>query len=243
MDDFENSEYNTLLDYFVAKENAEGLIGRDRRYEFFSHPKNVFESIITSIEGLKVFPWFNVNRDVVYAEPLREISFDGEENEEEAIDKIAETKKLREEQKRQYEENLRVNRETLPFSFVYDNLLRYSVLINKSFAKHFPNNGFATDLNGYEHPVLKFFKNYIYDLLVSIMLPEENIGNFKYVSSSRVAIQRLYTFDTHDDFSKLLNVYYKAKQSYVGEYIPDTFLNTWVQKFGIGHHISRDGRN
>lgn len=238
LDDFEKSEYNALLDYFVAKENAEGLIGRDSHYEFFFHPKNVFESIITSIEGLKVFPWFNVDRDVVYAEPLREISFDGEVNEEEAIDKIAETKKMREERKRQYEEKLRVDREMLPFSFVYDNLLRYSVLINKSFAKYFPNTGFATDLNGYEHPVLRFFKNYFYDLLFSIMLPEENIGNFKYVSSSRVAIQRLYTFDTHDDFSKLLNVYYKAKQSYVGEYIPDTFLNTWVQKFGIGHHIS-----
>lgn len=238
LDDFENSEYNTLLDYFVAKENAEGLIGRDRHYEFFFHPKNVFESIITSIEGFKVFPWFNVDRDVKYAEPLREISFDGEENEEEAIDKIEETKKQREEEKRQYEENLRVNREMLPFSFVYDNLLRYSVLIDKSLAKYFPNTGFVTDLDGYEHPVLKFFNNYFYDLLVSIMLPEENIGNFKYVSSSRVAIQRLYTFDTHDDFGKLLNVYYKAKQSYVGEYIPDTFLNTWVQKFGIGHHIS-----
>lgn len=70
-----------------------------------------------------------------------------------------------------------------------------------------------------------------------------------YVSSGRVEMNRVYKLDGQDDFSKLLKEYLEAKylfernkDSHKGftnkQYVPDSFMNKWVQELELGHSIS-----
>jgi AAA15 family ATPase/GTPase len=77
-------------------------------------------------------------------------------------------------------------------------------------------------------------------------------GNMAYVSSSRASVNRLYTLDNKDDFSALLQNYFEKKRLFLDDnsrsthwstntdYIPDSFMNRWVEKFMIGKSISLD---
>lgn len=234
LDDFEKSQFETLLDYFVAKENNESFSTdpTEKRYFLWSqvdptwHSNNIFFKIIDSISHYIVNPWWNMDNPKSFTS-VRKISLDKTESEIDKFDKDRE---------KQYEEKLANNRKILPFSFVYETLLRHSIYLDEQFASSFPDN--AAHFYGEEHPCRKLFRDYIYDLLVSIMLPEGEFDSLRYVTSSRVTIHRLYTFDSNDEFGKLLDNYYKAKRNYKGHYKPDTFLNTWIQRFDIGHHIS-----
>lgn len=82
-------------------------------------------------------------------------------------------------------------------------------------------------------------------------LVQENIcpdwcGNMSYVNSSRASVKRLYTLETKDDFSQLLQNYFEKKRVYLDdakshqsrEYVADSFMNRWIEKFGIGKSIS-----
>ena len=73
-------------------------------------------------------------------------------------------------------------------------------------------------------------------------------GNMSYVSSSRANVDRLYTLDGKDDFSILLQNYFEKKRLYLDyqknnnnidkrDYEIDSFMNRWVEKFGIGKAI------
>lgn len=74
----------------------------------------------------------------------------------------------------------------------------------------------------------------------------------KYVNSSSVAINRLYSVDDTDKIGKCLNLYLKGNQqiieynnhlSYKGlkKYIPGLFMNKWISKLGIGDYIEIKG--
>ena len=77
-------------------------------------------------------------------------------------------------------------------------------------------------------------------------------GNMSYVSSSRASVNRLYTLDSKDDFSQLLQNYFEKKRLFLNnknksshgpantEYEPDCFMNRWVEKFEIGKKITLD---
>ena len=63
-----------------------------------------------------------------------------------------------------------------------------------------------------------------------------------YVSSSIINIKRIYPMESEDDFTGLLKRYMKAKRNIAkdSDYLPDTFLNDWIRRYGIGSHISID---
>ena len=74
------------------------------------------------------------------------------------------------------------------------------------------------------------------------------VGNINFVSSSRVDIRRIYDIQNDTDFAKLLRNYFEYgriyrnyQQNYYGvdkrNYEPDSFMNKWVKKFGIGEEI------
>lgn len=77
-------------------------------------------------------------------------------------------------------------------------------------------------------------------------------GNMSYVSSSRASVNRLYTLDSKEDFSTLLQNYFEKKRLFLDnnnrskhwptntDYIPDSFMNSWIEKFEIGKSISLD---
>lgn len=77
-------------------------------------------------------------------------------------------------------------------------------------------------------------------------------GNMSYISSSRASVNRLYTLDRKDDFSTLLQNYFEKKRMFLDNnsksahwpintnYIPDSFMNSWIEKFKIGKSITLD---
>lgn len=74
-------------------------------------------------------------------------------------------------------------------------------------------------------------------------------GNMSYVSSARANVSRLYTLDNNNDFSILLQNYFEKKRifldyqqnnNHIGmrDYTVDSFMNKWIEVFGIGKAIS-----
>lgn len=78
--------------------------------------------------------------------------------------------------------------------------------------------------------------------LISEILTPEWIENVSYISSSRVNVQRLYTLDNQEDFTKLINRYFGAraifdKQKDTNKYVVGTFVKDWCKKLGIGNNL------
>lgn len=88
--------------------------------------------------------------------------------------------------------------------------------------------------------------------VVNEAITPEWAGNMSYISSSRASVHRLYTLEGNDDFSQLLQNYFEKKRLFVKnqkeasycsanrEYTPDSFMNRWVDRFGIGKSITLD---
>lgn len=84
------------------------------------------------------------------------------------------------------------------------------------------------------------FKKYVIQKLQKALIPSW-IGNLSYVGSSRIEVRRLYTLDSKTDFSALLNRYFNTRRDFIDMkvyenetgYKPDTFMNKWLNKFGI----------
>ncbi|MCR5068309.1 MAG: AAA family ATPase [Prevotella sp.] len=88
--------------------------------------------------------------------------------------------------------------------------------------------------------------------VVTEALTPEWGGNMSYVSSSRASVNRLYTLDSKDDFSTLLHNYFEKRRLFLDDnrrsilwptntdYVPDSFMNSWIKKFKIGDSISLD---
>lgn len=90
----------------------------------------------------------------------------------------------------------------------------------------------------YSHSLHKMFRLFVKDLMLEI-LTYEDFENMSYVSSSRAEVKRLYALENQDDFTNLLKQYFNNKRKKVNsEYEPNTFINNWIQEFGIGNSIS-----
>ena len=127
---------------------------------------------------------------------------------------------------------------TLTFDLMYEALaflsMRYvpndSVYYNEPTIVR--NMGFSSRT---EHIFLHFVKAAIEEIVVDAT-PEA----LQYVSSSIINVQRLYPVEADNEFTELLKRYLKAKRNMPQDtdYIPDTFMNRWVEKFRIGKRIS-----
>ncbi len=93
----------------------------------------------------------------------------------------------------------------------------------------------------------KLFIKFAEALIQETVYPDWG-GNMSYVSSSRANVDRLYTLDGKDDFSILLQNYFEKKRLYLEyqknkynigkrDYEIDSFMNSWIEKFGIGKAI------
>ena len=101
------------------------------------------------------------------------------------------------------------------------------------------------------HIVYKLLTKFAEAVVMEAITPEWG-GNMSYVSSSRASVNRLYTLDSKDDFSTLLQNYFERKRLFLDnnsksaywpantDYIPDSFMNRWAEKFKIGKSISLD---
>lgn len=104
----------------------------------------------------------------------------------------------------------------------------------------------SDEKNRYHHFMMNhLFNTFLNDLLIEVLTPEWS-DNMEYASSSRAKIQRLYTLEADDDFTRLLKNYFVQKREFENEtnsrhkdseYKPDSFLNKWISKIGIGSEI------
>ncbi len=90
----------------------------------------------------------------------------------------------------------------------------------------------------YNHDVLKDFARYR-ACLVKDVFSNDVCENLKYVGSSRINVQRLYSMDVQDSFGHTISEYFEAIRSFKGEkeYQPGTFINKWIKNFGIGERF------
>ncbi len=92
----------------------------------------------------------------------------------------------------------------------------------------------------YTSVIYEEFKKYVKQGL-SDLLSENICEDIRYVGSARIDIKRLYSLDYSDDFTRTLAEYFEAirvyNPHYVLNYTPNTFINRWLQRFGIGDRI------
>ena len=65
-------------------------------------------------------------------------------------------------------------------------------------------------------------------------------NNLRYVGSNRIDIKRLYTIESHDNFSSTVSEYFEAMRLNKNneQHKPGDFINKWIREFGIGHRFS-----
>lgn len=207
--EFEQSDYNSFIDYFNAKEDKDLIFTlENQRSEFFEGPKQL---LVKSLKHSSLDHYITDN-----LHPKNFISLDNESNDNDTIDKFK-------------------NRE-IDFKFVYSTLLDICIATVDGFEK-FLNFDPSVDI-AYTHPFYNLFQYYLLFILREAITPEF-LNDIKYVGSTRATVQRLYTFDSQGtDFNELLLKYFDAKKNYKGtDYTPDTFMNHWIKKFEIGDSL------
>ncbi len=74
--------------------------------------------------------------------------------------------------------------------------------------------------------------------LVEDVMTQDVTNSLSYVSSTLVSVKRLYPLEADDEFTQILKRYIIASQNCQrADYVPNTFMNHWVQRFGIGERI------
>ena len=141
------------------------------------------------------------------------------------------------------------NRE-LNFDMLYEVVMEW----NKKFAPNGTGVYNYTDPSqldpwgSYYHIAYELLIKFAEALVQEIACPDW-CGNMSYVSSARASVNRLYSLDNKDDFSLLLQNYFEKKRLYLDyqknvhtigkrDYVVDSFMNRWIEKFEIGKSIS-----
>jgi len=74
--------------------------------------------------------------------------------------------------------------------------------------------------------------------LIEDVMTQDVTDSLSYVSSTIVSVKRLYPLEADDEFTQILKHYIIACQNCQrADYEPNTFMNRWVQRFGIGEQI------
>lgn len=237
--DFMKSDYGNFSDYFAD-------------FEMRSFEKVFCESksfISTRKKGIYLPKAFNLNLQQDYLHTLNPYNSKGSVVYTWDDNKFVEKDEATIEAERKAEIEEWENR-TLTFDNLYEVVMEW----NKKFTKE-DNNCYKyvepTNYNpwgSYYHVAYKLLTKFAEVMIQEVACPEW-CGNMSYVSSSRVNVYRLYTLDVKDDFSLLLKNYFEKKRLYleyakgsefIGKrnYVADSFMNKWINQFGIGNSIS-----
>ena len=141
-----------------------------------------------------------------------------------------------------------------PISFAYNvhsQLLRQDVRVTLDFNDRDgsdPTNGYLTGFSiqntkgetlysSRENEEMKSVPNG--QQLIEDVMTQDMTDSLAYVSSTIVSVRRLYSLEADDEFTRILRSYITAAQAgRRADYQPNTFINRWVQRFGIGDHIT-----
>lgn len=211
LDDFENSEYNTLLEYFIQKEKD--IVSEAKTHINLRRTKGIFikEALLyTKVEYERMrnlYPTGNYEGDEHFCSA---------------------------DEARLYFEQMEMS-----FIFIFSSLMDLCISLNEDFRQLVSDYRHRLfDLIYIKHPVYGKFQKFFESLLKEAISPQF-LNDIKFVGSTRANVQRLYTADSQGtDFNGLLLRYFDAKKNHKGsEYIPDSFMNEWVKKFEIGNYV------
>ena len=236
INDFLQSDFESFADYFANAEKrafeqkfclSKGLQTRNKGVRL---PK---ANELALIQHYLTFNPLNMKDSIAF-------NGDFEPIEEDEKEKQAEREKAIEEWKNY----------TLTFDVLYEVVMAWNKIIapdgNGIYVYNEPS---ALDPWGsYYHIAYKLFTKFVEVLIQEVVCPDWS-GNMSYVSSARAGVSRLYTLDKKDDFSMLLQNYFEKKRlyldyaknyNYIGkrDYVVDSFMNRWIEKFEIGKAIS-----
>ena len=212
IEDFESSQFESFIDYFLAKEKVGLSFSFDNP---FATP-----ALLDSIDkNIQIAYHFQDSEDPADME-LQDVNDDG-------LQPISE-EEIKQMSKKFVEQEI-------DFRTLYSTLFALTLHLDDSF---FYEQYVDYD-SQYRHPSYKVLQKYCAALMKEVFSPDF-LRNVKFVGSSRVSVQRLYSFDERtSDFNALLLRYFEAKKNYKNEggYTPDTFMNKWIKQFEIGDSI------
>ncbi len=130
----------------------------------------------------------------------------------------------------------------LTFEILYEVIMawnrRYTKKDNPSYVHTSKGPG------SFYHVAYKLLTMFAEALVLESICPDW-CDNMSYVSSSRVSVKKLYSLEAKDDFTELLQSYFKAKHSFAErknhlriEYKVNDFMNRWIKFFGLGDSLS-----
>jgi AAA15 family ATPase/GTPase len=140
----------------------------------------------------------------------------------------------------------------LPFNLIYYILMKWNSTNKECQNTHYQyqfTNKLAY-IGNYTHNSYTLLTSFASSIIEEIMCLD-GIENISYISSSRAEVKRLYSLENQDDFTLLIKKYFesmkKNKETSIIEqlripmkykYEPNSFINRWIHKFGIGEAIS-----
>ena len=146
------------------------------------------------------------------------------------------------------------NQTPISFSYnVFSHLLNEEVRVTLDFNDRDgsdPNNGYLTGFSiqnskgellysSRENDEMTSYPSADGQQLVEDVMTQDMTDSLAYVSSTTVNVKRLYSLEADDEFTRILRLYLTAANAcHRADYTPNTFMNLWVQRFGIGDHIT-----
>lgn len=100
--------------------------------------------------------------------------------------------------------------------------------------------------DGFHHYTFEMLATFAKQVAEEVICPG-GFENMSYVSSSRATVKKLYALDGKDDFTELLQRYFEEKLQYQErtlklssnpDYEANSFMNKWIQQFGLGESLS-----
>ena len=236
INDFLQSDFDNFADYFANFEkqafeqrfcSSKGFLSRNKNVRLMKSNE------LALAQDYLTFNPFNMKDSITF-------NGDFEPIEEDENEKQAKRKKAIEEWKNY----------TLTFDMLYEVVMAWNkVIAPDGNGVYVYNEPSALDPWGsYYHIAFKLFTKFVEVLVQEVVCPDW-CGNMSYVSSARAGVSRLYTLDKKDDFSMLLQNYFEKKRLYLDyaknnhnigkrDYVVDSFMNRWIEKFEIGKSIS-----
>lgn len=228
INDFEKSDFLTFNEYY-----------KDLELQPNSH---VHTSLLNDELLLEIHQFSTLRH-------ISQIALDGDFlDKEKALESLLRNKDFA----KKYAHKIVNKKQTINFQFVAYKLMQLSYRqkdLALSAILQCPSLGEDYSYAKLTNPFYDWFIMYVMDIIEHTLLPKCPINQPKqchYISSDTCTVQRLYTLENlSDKFGNILQEYtYSIKNSYyMVNNAKEEFLNKWLQKFDIAHHIKLESVN
>lgn len=248
LESYKKSKFDTF-DYFF----------HDFEHRYLEHVVCSGGILKTAVKGVQIlrFAQLSLDNSFLFVNPYdsQSISLNWDDSSDYVAPSEQETAEIKKKEIQEWEQR------ELTFDLLYEIVMEWNRNYQNSMKMNIVNDNHSETPYVYEEPSMWNPTGSVYHIayvlltkfaaaVVTEALTPEWGGNMSYVSSSRASVNRLYTLDSKDDFSTLLQNYFEKKRLFLGDnrkskhcpinmdYVPDSFMNSWIKKFEIGDSIS-----